>query len=386
MNVVYVSPHFPTSFHPFCKHLRKLGANVLGLADEPYETLGSELKWALTEYYRVADMQRYEQMLRACGHFTHRHGKIDRIESHNEHWLETDARLRTDFNVPGPQADTVQSFKRKSEMKRLFQAAGVRVARGRIVRDRAECLRFIDEVGYPVVAKPDVGVGAAGTYKLRGAADLDRFLAERPAVDYIMEELVRGTLVSFDGLAGRDGTLVFSTSHVFSQGIMEILHADADLSYHSLRQVPADLEEAGGQIARAFGVKERFFHFEFFRQPDGALVALEVNLRPPGGLSVDMMNYANDIDLYREWANVVVNDRFEAQPSRSHHCVYIGRKSAYRYALPHEEVLARFRGNIVHWQPMSGVFAPVLGNVGYLARHAELQPLHEMVAAVQQRA
>ncbi len=52
------------------------------------------------EYYYVDDMHNYDQILRACGHFTHRHGKIDRFESHNEYWLETDARIRTDSEGP----------------------------------------------------------------------------------------------------------------------------------------------------------------------------------------------------------------------------------------------------------------------------------------------
>jgi len=42
-------------------------------------------------------MHNYDEMLRALGYFTHRYGKIDRIDSLNEYWLETEARLRTDF-------------------------------------------------------------------------------------------------------------------------------------------------------------------------------------------------------------------------------------------------------------------------------------------------
>lgn len=56
MNVVFLSPHFPPNFYNFCVRLREAGANVLGLADAPYESLRPELKSALTEYYRVSDM------------------------------------------------------------------------------------------------------------------------------------------------------------------------------------------------------------------------------------------------------------------------------------------------------------------------------------------
>src|SRR3990172_874338 len=124
MNVVSLSPHFPPNYYPFCARLKDRGVNVLGLADPPYETLRPELREALTEYYRVDDLHDYGQLLRACGYFTHRYGKIDRIESHSEYWLETEARLRTDFHVFGIQAGEIDEIKSKSRMKRKFVQAG----------------------------------------------------------------------------------------------------------------------------------------------------------------------------------------------------------------------------------------------------------------------
>ncbi len=62
---------------------------------------------------------------------------------------------------------------------------------------------------------------------------------------------------------------------------------------------------------KAFDVRERFFHFEFFRQDEtGDLLALEVNMRPPGGLTTDMFNYACDIDIYNAWASLIAGKGF----------------------------------------------------------------------------
>jgi len=44
-------------------------------------------------------------------------------------------------------------------------------------------------------------------------------------------------------------------------------------------------------------------------------------MRPPGGMTTDMFNYANDIDIYREWAHVVVYNRFTAQYTRPYTAV-----------------------------------------------------------------
>src|SRR5512136_1864283 len=130
MNYVHLSPHFPPNYYLFSVHLSRLGVNVLGLADEPYELLRPELRGAMAEYYRVDDLHSYDQLLRACGHFTHRYGKLDRVDSHTEYWMETEARLRTDFNIEGPKLSDVASVKRKSEMKRAFEEAGITTPRG----------------------------------------------------------------------------------------------------------------------------------------------------------------------------------------------------------------------------------------------------------------
>jgi len=107
---------------------------VLGLADAEYDALRPELRQALTEYYRVSDMHNYDELVRALGYFTHRYGKLDRLDSMNEYWLETEARLREDFNIFGLRPKDMDRVKRKSVMKQYFQKAGLRVARGRVCR------------------------------------------------------------------------------------------------------------------------------------------------------------------------------------------------------------------------------------------------------------
>ena len=96
MNVVYLSPHFPLHYHQFCRQLKQAGANVLGVGDAPEHTLRPEVRESLTEYYHMPDMHDYDALVRACGYYTHRYGKIDRFESLNEYWLGTEARIRDD--------------------------------------------------------------------------------------------------------------------------------------------------------------------------------------------------------------------------------------------------------------------------------------------------
>ncbi len=372
MNVVFLSPHFPPNWRLFCVRLRNLGANVLGIADEPYELLHPDLRTALTEYYRVSDLHNYDEVLRALGYFTYRYGKIQRIDSLNEYWLETEARLRTDFNVEGPKTADLPRMKRKSEMKRLFTRAQVDVARGILVDSPARARAFVASVGYPVVAKPDIGVGANHTFKIVNNTELEAFLMSQPE-GYLLEEYVQGVIQTFDGLTDQHGEPVFFTSMQYSDGVMEIVINNDDIFYLTERNIPPDLEQAGRRILALFDVRERFFHFEFFRTPEERLVALEVNLRPPGGLTIDMFNYASNIDLYEAWAHVILHQPWQAPPERPYHVCYAGRKPMRPYALTHAEIMARFGNRIVHHQPMPDLFHRAMGAYAYLIHTPDRQ-------------
>ncbi len=382
MNIVFLSPHFPPPTRQFCMRLRDEGATVLGLADEPDDHLHPELREALAGYYRVDDMQRYEDLVRALGWFTHRHGRIDRIESLNEHWLETDARLRTDFNVPGIKGTAIDRVKRKSVMKRVFRRAGIATARGRICRTPAATRRFVAEVGYPVIAKPDVGVGAARTYRLRDGASLEAYLADKPPVDYIVEEAIEGCLQTYDGLVDRDGRVVFESTLTYATSVLDVVQG-GDMAYWIPRSIPDDLRALGRRTLAAFDVRERPFHFEYFRRPDGSLVALEVNMRQPGGLTVDMWNYANGIDIYRAWARVVVHGTTEVSTERPFACLWAGRKDGKAYRLAHHEALARAGELLLLHARVEPVFAPAIGDEGFILRGPDLEVLQAAAADIQ---
>ena len=386
MNVVFLSPHFPPSWFRFAVGLREAGATVLGIADVAHESLRPELREALHDYYRVDDLHDYDQLVRAIGYFTHRHGRIDRLDSLNEHWLEAEAALRTDFNIRGINRRQIGAIKHKSLMKRRFVSAGFTPARGRICRSLSATRAFIREVGYPVVAKPDVGVGAAQTFRLGSDADVERYFRQKLPVDYIVEEFVVGEITTYDGLTDRNGDVVFDSSLTYSTGVMESVNQGLDLYYWIPRQIPADIVEAGRQLARAFDVRERPFHFELFRTLDGTLVPLEVNMRPPGGLTVDMFNYANDIDFYRQWARMITAGRFDAALTRPYCCAYVSRRDRRAYLRSHEDVLREFASLIVASARMDSVFAAAIGDHGYILRHPDMEPLLEAARAIQETA
>lgn len=149
---------------------------MLGIGDAEYDHLEDRLQLALTEYYKVSDLENYEEILRAVGYFTHKYGKIDRFESLNEYWLEQDAAIRTDFNIYGTKNDFVQNLKQKSKMKEFFRKSGVSTVQFSTGTTRESVDEFIQSAGFPLVVKPDLGSGASNTYKISNEAELQHFL------------------------------------------------------------------------------------------------------------------------------------------------------------------------------------------------------------------
>ena len=381
-NIVYLSPNFPTNFINFIAALKKNGANVLGLGSEPFQHLNTKVKNCLNEYYKVDDLHNYEELRKALGFFTHKYGKIDGIDSHNEYWLDTEAKLRDDFNIPGLKTADIKKARSKSGMKEVFREAGMRVAKGRIVHSFEGATEFVREVGYPVVAKPDSGVGASDTFKINNDTELHEVFNKIPDVNYIMEEFITGQIHSFDGLADYHSNPLFFTSHVFNDGIMEIVNNNKNLYYYSVRKVPKQLEELGRKCLKAFGVKGRFFHIEFFYTPDGEYVPLEVNLRPPGGLSMDMFNYACDINLYQTWGDMIVKDKCILNYERKYHVIYIGRKNGKNYVYEHKNILEKYNDLIILHQEMPHVFRQAMGDYCYMAKSEDFDSLQEMANCI----
>lgn len=387
MNFVFFSPHFPATGSDFCDRLKKAGATVLGIGDAPYDSLDKKLRGALSEYYLIPDMEDYNRTLRAMGHFIHKWGRIDRFESLNEHWLDLEASIRTDFNIWGIRLDYVQNIKKKSRMRAAFRKAGVPVIAQKKTSERAGAMEFIRRVGFPIVVKPDSGAGAAHTYKISNQGELDEFFRIKPeGVSFVMEEFIDGLVVTFDGLVNRDGEILFAASTKYDDSIMDVVNKNRHMSYVCRPDIPAEVEETGRRIVKAFDLKERFFHIELFEHKDGRLLALEVNIRPPGGYMTDAINYSYDIDIYAEWANMVVNNRVSGGFRGKYFTAYASRKDHYNYRHSHEDVLAAHGDKVVRHNVIEPIFSRAMGNYAYQLRSTDPSALREAVNYIHQEA
>lgn len=392
MNVVFISPHFPEYYHNFCSRLKDRGVNVLGVGDCPYEMISDETKNSLTEYYYVGSLENYDEVYRACAYFSSQYGKIDWIESENEYWLELEATLRRDFNVTtGPQIQDMRWMKYKSAMKEVYKSAGLKVADYIKLDTLDEALEFTKKNGYPVIVKPDNGVGATHTYKLKNDEELkDFYNHKQDYIDYIIEDFVPGDVVTFEGVTDKDKNILFSTSHFMDTSIMDTVNDASDVYFHSEPVEGKPIYEIGEKVVKAFDTKSRFFHFEFIKLSEdkpglgrkGDLVPLEVNMRAPGAFIPDMMNYAYDVDTYTIWADMMIYNTCFYDIERKYYVGYVGRRLGIDYELSDAEVADKYREYIKIEADIPQVLAQAEGNHIFIFRAKTKAKLTEITKAI----
>ena len=355
MNFIFISPNFPQIYSHFVKALKEKGINVFGIGDERFECLNDELKQNLTEYCFVADLNNKSWMINTIEYLKNKYGNIDFIESNNEYWMRNDAVYREWFNIKGGyRPGDLDHYQAKSQMKQYFNKAGVKTARYILVSSLEDCQKFINEVGYPVFAKPDSGVGAADTFKISCEEDLRHFFKVKPNETYIMEEFLDGSIVSFDGIANSKSEIVVAFKETFPVPIAEAVNKDEDMFYFAESKMPATYRKMGEKVVKAFNIQSRCFHIEFFKlnsdkpgfAKKGEIVGLEANLRSPGGETPDLLNFVANTNYYEAYALMIAYDISHLDNETNKIAFSINRKYGHQYSHSNEEIKAKYANNL----------------------------------------
>lgn len=369
MDFLYISPEFPPNYANFVRCLDRIDISVWGVGEADYHSMPESLRAALKWYVRtdlnsaVAVERAVEELIRAKT-AANTPPRFDLVESHNENWLGLEAILNEKYDIDGIRPTDLYRLKKKSAMKGVFREAGLPVARGERVRDGDHGIRLAEEIGFPLILKPDEGVGAGGIHKVTDASQLTRLLDSLDG-DYVMEEYIDLGIVTFDGLVDREGRLLFENSLVYGDGVLEYV-LGKDTFFYVRREIPEPLAEIGRRLTDLFHIRRKFFHFEFFQDGD-RYIPIEINCRPPGGPIIDMMNYSVDDDLYDAYARMVAGVDAAVATLKKYHCAYIGRRDR-GYLVGHGEILSRYGEHLVEHGENPMVFRGAMGDYRYILR------------------
>jgi len=369
MDLLYISPEFPPNYARFIEHLHALGVRVWAIGEADFyfmpESLRSVLAWYVrTNLNDVDAVQGAVDQLLTQKSAAGQGDAFDLVESHNEQWLTLEGVINEKYGIDGIKKKDLSRLKKKSGMKQIFQDLGLPVARGQLVANTDQAMDLADAIGYPLILKPDEGVGAGGIYRVETKNQLETHLS-RIDEDYLIEEFIEGDIVTYDGLTDFDGNVVFENSLIYGDGVLEYV-LGKDTFFYVSRQIPAELRAAGRKLAARFDIRRKFFHFEFFRIGESYL-PIEINCRPPGGSILDMMNYSVDDDLYLAYAGMIAGRSVSVAAQKKYYCCYLGRKDK-QYANSHAEILSAFGQHLVEHDLNPPVFRQAMGTERYIFR------------------
>ena len=381
-NLLYLAPLSCPDHVQFLRYLREFGINVLVIGAEEEAEIPLSVGQYLTSYRKVGDLSCVPEVIAAARDLVLQYGPIRWVESHTEHYLMLEGVLRECLQIPGKKVLETIEMRCKSIMKDKFREAGVAVADGMLVWNVDEALSFAGQTGYPVVLKPNDGMGSEGVKVVYNAEQLLEGFPSYP-VPYFIEQFVDGHVVTYDGLVDRDGRIVYCNSLRYNNNLHDVVLSQGNWADYCTRDIPEDLEIAGKAVVEAYGLREKFFHLEFFRRTDDRqLIGLEVNMRPPGGPTIEMWNYADDINLYQEWARVLATGEFQAAWSHKYYVAFIGRRKHLNYQYADSEVRERWKEQIIWFRQINGLFKEVIGDTGYLLRSPEIKAIVTAIADI----
>lgn len=369
MDFLYISPEFPYNYANFVLQLHRLGVRVWGIGEADFYEMEPRLRSALQWYVRtdLNSPAAVDSAVEALLQVQSSQGltpNFDLVESHNEQWLRLEAHVNQTRGIDGIRPADMDVLKRKSAMKQLFRQSGLPYAPGELIDSADQAADLADRLGYPVIVKPDEGVGSAGIHRIDDRRQLMDIL---PGLNgrCLLEKFVDAPIVTYDGLVDPGGRLVFENSLTYADGVLDCVLGKETLFYVN-RQVPHRLAEIGRQLVERLGIRRKFFHFEFFRVGSD-FMPIEINCRPPGGAIVDMMNYSTDQDLYAAYARMITGAEPALGKSKKYYCAYIGRRNR-PYAHDHADVLTRFGPLVVEHGENPAIFQGAMGTYRYIFR------------------
>ena len=395
MHVVFLEPSFPRNQREFVRALRAVGATVTAVGESSASGLDPELKGWLAGYERVSSVTDGEALLEAVQRIQAR-GWVDRLETTVEAHIMPCAWVREQCSIPGTSTRTAWLCRDKPAMKDALREAGVPTAESLGTSDPAEARAFAERVGFPVILKPRDGAGAAGTFRADDGRSLEAAIQGSGlagGAGVAVEEFVEGHEGFLDTLTAGGKVVHQFVSHYYPNVLEAMRERWISPQIIATNQVDHgdtydEVKTLSQRVQEVLGVETSATHMEWFFGPKG-LKFSEIGCRPPGVRMWDVYAAANEIDIYREWAHLIVHGEPEQRLSRRYAAGMVALRptedgTIQRYE-GREEMLRRFEEHLIdaHFPPpgaaTQGVEAGYHANAWVRMRHESFDELKGML-------
>jgi hypothetical protein len=321
VNVIFIEPSFPLNQKQFARGLTEAGATVVGIGERPRDWLDSDVGGWLSHYEQVPSVVDVDA-LEAAVRFIQSRIWVDRLEATIEAHVEAAAAVRERCGIPGTSVHTAFLCRDKPAMKEALRSAGVPTAQSDGADKPDELRTFARNVGYPLIIKPRSAAGASGTVKVDNDAELE---AAMPGLGFqygksvAVEEFIEGHEGFYDTISVGGNVALEFASHYYPNVLEAMRTRWISPVFITTNRIDTsgydEVKEMGQRVISDLGIETSATHMEWFFGPKG-LKFSEIGCRPPGVGAWDLYCAANEMDVYREWANAICYGRVATAPSR----------------------------------------------------------------------
>ncbi|GMV38298.1 MAG: hypothetical protein AMXMBFR64_00140 [Myxococcales bacterium] len=365
MDVLFLSPGYPSEMPEFVRGLAEVGARVWGVGDQPVGALPDVARRHLSGYVHVPTLADEGDVIRRV-HAAMRGRNLDRVEALGEFWVVLAARLREAFGIPGMGVNQAMTFRDKGRMKVALDEAGIRTPRHHRATTATGCREAAERIGYPVILKPIAGAGSADTHRCDDPSALEAALRRLHHVAEVsVEEFVDGEEYTFDTLTCEGKVLYYNVAWYRPRPLIARTNEWVSPQVIALQDPDApDLRRGvvmGHEVIDALGFDSGFTHMEWYRKADGEVVFGEIGARPPGARQVDQMNYSCDFDSFREWAHIVCYGRMGGGFERRYNVATVFKRAQGHGRIARIDGLEQLRRDLGHalvWENLLSLGMP----------------------------
>jgi Carbamoyl-phosphate synthase L chain, ATP binding domain len=323
-HVVFVAPRFLENTNRYVRAFAALdGVTLSVVSADPEAAIPAELRPRIAGHYGVADPLDAAQLTTAVRAIGRGVGPVDRLTGALEQLQLPMAEVRDALGLEGMSVEIARNFREKDRMKAVLRAAGVPVAKSALAESLDDVRRFIERTGFPVIVKPQAGLGSRATYRVEGEADL----AALRSFPVQVEEFVRAREHTCETVTVR-GQPVWRSGTRYFPSPLEVLETpwvqycvllpreEDDPTWTRFHPINAAALEALFGAQRDSAAATALTHMEWFLREDGSALVNEVGARPPGVHIMPMMGLAHETDFIADWAELIAFDRFTPKPRR----------------------------------------------------------------------
>jgi hypothetical protein len=331
-HVVFIAPRFLQNTNRYLKGFAALPDVTLSVVStDPEEAIPADIRSRVAGHYRVNQPYDAEELTVALRAISRGVGKVDRLAGAMEELQLPMAKVRDALDIEGIRGAVGQAFRDKDRMKDVLRAHGVPVARSGLAHSPAALRKFIDEVGFPIIVKPQAGLGARATHRIGSAEELAqlerRGVVPSAQVPLQIEEFIRARERTCETVTIK-GAPVWRSGTRYLPSPLEVLETpwkqycvllpreENDEEFVRFHDVNAKALSALFGPAANTAAGTALTHMEWFVGDDGKSLVNEVGVRPPGVQIMPLMSIAHETDFWNDWTQLIALDRFEPKPRR----------------------------------------------------------------------